>query len=142
VRWLTWLIDTAGHAARTKCVVVVDTLHLTHCLRPGILSWADVGDIDRRLAAIGGRLLLLDAEDETVRQRTVAARFQTEFIQGFALGRFGHTERDLVAHFQRERDRFRTMYANSVLPKLRVAAETPVERIADAALDFWLEPRR
>src|SRR3712207_9512893 len=45
--WLEWLISSAGFAMRTKCVVVIDTLHLTHCLRPGVVSWQDVEEIGR-----------------------------------------------------------------------------------------------
>jgi hypothetical protein len=31
---------------------LVDTLHLTQCLRPGVLAWDGVKTIDERLAAI------------------------------------------------------------------------------------------
>ena len=140
VTWLEWLVESARDATRTKCVVLVDTLHLTHCLRPGVVSWADVATIDRRLHAIGCRLLLLDAEDDTVRDRTVLARATTEFIRGYALGRFGDSEAGLIGHFQRERDRFRTLYAASAMTKRMVAAEDAVDDIIHTALAFWLEP--
>jgi hypothetical protein len=140
VRGIEWLIDAARSQARTKCVNVVDTLHLTHCLRPGVVTWGDVSGIDQRLAAIGGRLLLLDAGDDTIRQRTVVARAGTEFIRGYALGRFGQDEDELAAHFSRERDRFREMFAVSAMPGLIVTAETDSVEVIDKAVAFWLEP--
>jgi hypothetical protein len=141
VTWLEWLVEGARDAPRTKCVVLVDTLHLTHCLRPGVVSWADVAGIDRRLHATGCRLLLLDAEDDTVRDRTVLARSTTEFIRGYARGRFGDSEGALIGHFQRERDRFRTLYAASAMAKRKAAAEDKMDDIIQAVLEFWLEPR-
>jgi len=141
VTWLEWLVASARDAPRTKCVVLVDTLHLTHCLRPGVVSWVDVAAVDRRLHAIGCRLVLLDARDGTVRERTVLARSTTEFIRGYARGRFGDSEAALIGHFQRERDRFRTLFAASAMAKRKIAAEDAVDDSIQAALEFWLEPR-
>jgi len=141
VRGLEWLIDGAGRQTRTKCVIVVDTLHLTHCLRPGVLDWHDVEPIDRRLASLGARLLLIDGAEETIRQRTVLARAGTEFIKGYALGRFGNTPDALVSHFVRERDRFRVLFEASAMVKRVIAAEIARDEMIGSALDFWLDPR-
>lgn len=140
-RGLEWLIDSARPQTRTKCVIAVDTLHLTHCLRPGVLAWRDVEPIDRRLASLGARLLLIDAADETIRQRTVLARANTEFIEGYALGRFGSTPDALVAHFIRERDRFRALFEASTMVKRVLPAERSRDDLIASALDFWLDPR-
>jgi hypothetical protein len=133
-----WLERTGRDQPRPKTFVTVDTLHLTHCLRPGVLQWSDVADIDRRLANAGCKLLLLDAADETVRARTVLARAETEFIRGYALGRFGDSGEALVAHFCRERDRFREMFSLSVMVKLRLQAERSAAELTDAGARFWL----
>ena len=138
VSWLEWLVASTRGEVRTKTFLLVDTLHLTHCLRPGVVRWEDVTIFDRRLADIGGKLLLLDAEDETVRERSVIARAETEFIQGYALGRFGQDEAELVDHFQRERDAFRLMFAKSCMHKARLASEALVEEVAARARHFWL----
>ena len=135
---LEWLVASLWSEERTKCFALVDTLHLTHCLRPGVVRWSDVIPFDRRLAALGCRLLLLDATDETVRARTVAAREETSFIRDYALGRFGRNEAELTLHFQRERDKFREMFAESAMPKLRLAAEASVPECVTAAARFWL----
>jgi thymidylate kinase len=135
---LEWLVWSAASATRTKCVVLIDTLHLTHCLRPGVVAWNDVEEVDSRLAAMGARLLLLDAADQTVEERSVIARADTEFIQHYALGRFGRDEAELVRYFQAERDEFRTMFERSSMRKLLLAAESGREELASEAAGCWL----
>jgi hypothetical protein len=137
VGWIEWLARESLGQHRLKTHVLVDTLHLTHCLRPGVLQWSDAAPFDVRLAASGCKLLLLDAGDDTVRTRTVMARAETEFIRGYALGRFGHDEASLVTHFQRERDRFREMFQRSAMAKRTVAAEAPIEDVTAAATRLW-----
>ena len=53
VTWLEWLAQTVAAEAVPKCFALVDTLHLTHCVRPGVVAWDDVAAHDRRLAAAG-----------------------------------------------------------------------------------------
>ena len=137
VGWIEWLGVQAQGQSRTKCFILIDTLHLTHCLRPGALRWRDVVPFDERLAAIGAKLLLLDAEDDTVRIRTVEKRAATEFIRDYARGRFGADDTALVAHFQRERDAFREMFDASIMAKRQIAAERPMDDVASAAFAWW-----
>ena len=118
--------------------MLVDTLHLTHCLRPGPVEWGDVEPFDRRLAAAGCRLLLLDGEDDTIRGRCVAERADTQFIREYAMRRFAPDLPGLERHFIGERDAFRRMFAHSAMPKLTLAAEAPVEYAATAAHAFWM----
>ena len=137
VSWIEWLAEHAQGQNRTKCVILVDTLHLTHCLRPGVVQWTDVVAFDERLAAIGCKLLLLDADDDTVRTRTVMGRADTEFIRDYARGRFGSSDDALIAHFQRERDRFREMFDASAMRKQRLVAEAAIDAVAAAAFAWW-----
>jgi hypothetical protein len=138
VTMLEWLAATVKAEAKPKCFVLVDTLHLTHCLRPGAVGWHDVEPFDRRLAAAGCRLLLLDGEDETIRARCVGERAETQFIRGYAMRRFAPDLPGLERHFTRERDEFRRMFALSAMTKLTLAAEAPVEYVATAAHAFWM----
>jgi hypothetical protein len=137
VGMLEWLAASVADEAAVKCFVLVDCLHLTACLRPGVVGWDDMAAVDERLAALGCRLLLLDGDDTTVRERAVRARWDSEFIQGYGLRRFGPGEADLVAHFQRERDTFRDLFSRSALAKLRIPSEAPEAATADAAFRFW-----
>jgi hypothetical protein len=134
---LEWLAASVAGEATVKCFVLVDCLHLTACLRPGVVRWSDVAAVDERLAALGCRLLLLDGEDATVRERAVRARWTSSFIQDYALGRFGRGGEELEAHFQRERDVFRDLFAKSAMAKLQLSAESAEAATADTAFRFW-----
>jgi hypothetical protein len=134
---LEWMAASVATESTVKCLVLVDCLHLTACLRPGVVGWEDVAPLDARLAALGCRLLLLDGDDTTVRERAVRARWDSEFIQGYALRRFGPGEAELVAHFQRERDVFRDLFARSAMAKLQLSAEAAEAATADTAFRFW-----
>lgn len=138
VALLEWLAATVRDEPRPKCIALVDTLHLTHCVRPGVLAWDDVAPYDRRLADAGCRLVLLDAEDETVRERSVRARAETQFIRDYAVRRFAPEPGGLERHFVAERDAFRRMFAASAMRKHLLHAETPPEFLAVAAHEFWL----
>jgi len=134
---LEWMAASVASESTVKCLVLVDCLHLTACLRPGVVGWDDVAPLDARLAALGCRLLLLDGDDDTVRERAVRGRWDGDFIQGYARRRFGPGEADLVAHFQRERDVFRDLFTASRMPRLRLPADAPEVETAEAAFRFW-----
>jgi AAA domain len=136
VSTLEWLAAHARGQSRVKTFVVVDTLHLTHCLRPGVVQWQHVTTFDARLAALGCKLLLLDATDDTIQSRSVVARADTEFIRGYALGRFGRNQSELVDHFCRERDKFRAMITCSAMLTLTLDAEDAPDELVDAASRF------
>jgi hypothetical protein len=138
VRLLEWLAAAVAAEMQTKCFALVDTLHLTHCLRPGVLAWDDAAPFDRRLAAAGCRLLLLDGSDATVRERAVAARTETSFIRDYALRKLAPDHAALARYFAGERDAFRRMFAASAMPKLALAAETPLEDLTASAYAFWM----
>lgn len=42
VSHLEWLHASVQEHAKPWCFVVIDTLHLTHCVRPGVVKWGDV----------------------------------------------------------------------------------------------------
>jgi GTPase SAR1 family protein len=66
VRSLEWLAGSLVHETKVKLYAVVDTLHLTHCFRPGVVTWSQVGDLDERLARIGAKLVVLRASEEAI----------------------------------------------------------------------------
>ena len=134
---LEWLAVSVSAEKRTKCFVLVDCLHLTSCLRPGVVAWSDVEAVDRRLAAIGCKLLLMDGEDATIRARTIEASADTQFIRDYALRCLVSHESQLEAHFLRERGEFRRLFARSAMPKTRLAADSPLEELVASAYAFW-----
>ncbi|MEJ7812030.1 MAG: hypothetical protein WKG32_16575 [Gemmatimonadaceae bacterium] len=139
VELLEWLADSVEGEAVTKCFALVDTLHLTHCLRPGAVAWGDVEPYDRRLAAAGCGLVLLDAEDATIRARSVEARADTPFIRDYMLRRLVAHPSELVPYFVAERDEFRRMFERSAMRKAALPAELPLDELMAAAHVFWVE---
>ncbi len=134
---LEWFVTSLRDETKPKCFALVDCLHLTACLRPGVVDWSDVSVVDRRLASIGARLVLLDASDATVAARTVQSRAGSQFIEGYARGRFGETDEELVAHFRREREEFRSLFSRSEMDRLCLDAEGTADQLADEAYEFW-----
>lgn len=125
-----------GHG-RAPCLVSIDTLHLTHCVRPGVVAWPDVQATDARLASLGASMVFLRARPETLWQRTVWGRRDTPFVQGYALGRFGGTLEALHEHFLHEQERMAVLAGQSSLPTLVLDAEREADEIVDLAYRHW-----
>lgn len=117
--------------------VVIESLHLTHCLRPGVLAWDDAASIDARLAGIGCKLLLLTASDETIWNRSIVARTDSQFLMEYAR-KFGRTEREIHAHFVREQFQFVQMFGCSALEKRQLANDRSLDTIVEEAYSFWM----
>jgi len=138
VGYVEWLHACVADHARPSCFVLIDTLHLTHCLRPGVLTWADAEAFDRRLAAIGCRLLLLQASAEVVWERSIKARTDWSFLREYA-AKFGRTDEELQRYFLGEQERFARLFRQSKLAKLFMPNDGDLEGVAGEAYRFWRE---
>jgi hypothetical protein len=136
---LEWLHADLRHSDK-PCFVLIDSLHLTHCLRPGVVTWNDVAPIDRRLAAVGCRLLLLKGKDETIWSRTIQARADSQFLTEYA-AKFGRTHAELQAHFINEQAEFVRMFEQSALQKRMLENDETLDTIVAEAYEFWLGGR-
>jgi hypothetical protein len=116
--------------------IVVDSLHLTHCVRPGVVQWSDVAAFDATLARLGGKLLFLRVSAETVWQRLFENPRRTAFRDGYAR-RFGKTPEDALHHFLVEQDRMGTLYDASSLRKQVVDADQPLMHYLETVIQFW-----
>jgi hypothetical protein len=101
VRMLRWFHESVQEHARPWCFVLIDTLHLTHCVRPGVVRWSDVESFDRQLAALGCKLLFLRATPATLWERGLVPRVGAQFIEEYAR-KFGRTHEEIHQHFVRE----------------------------------------
>jgi hypothetical protein len=135
---IEWLQESVREHRRQSCFVLVDTLHLTHCLRPGVVAWQDVAGFDRRLAATGCKLIVLQAEASTVWQRSIAARTTWSFLRRY-MSKFGRTDEELHRYFMCEQEQFRQMAEKSVMPALLMPNNADVESIERRAYEFWRE---
>jgi hypothetical protein len=134
---LEWLHADLQYSDK-PCFVLIDCLHLTHCLRPGILTWEDAVPVDRRLAAIGCKLLLLNGKEETIRSRTIHGRSASQFLTEYAL-KFGETFDKIHAYFVSEQAEFVRMFQQSALEKRMLENDGSLDNIVEEAYAFWMQ---
>jgi hypothetical protein len=135
---IEWLQRSVQDHRRQSCFVLIDTLHLTHCLRPGVLTWQDVAAFDCRLARLGCRLAVLQASPEVIWERSIAARTTWSFLRNY-MSKFGRTDEELHKYFMYEQEQFAEMFERSAMPKLMMPNDGVVESITDTAYKFWRE---
>jgi hypothetical protein len=133
---LEWLRDDLRHCDK-PCFVLIECLHLTHCLRPGILGWEDAVGIDVRLAAIGCKLLLLTGKEETIWSRGIQARADSQFLTEYA-SKFGRTHKDIHGHFVKEQVEFVRMFGQSALDKRMLENDGSLANAVREPQGFWL----
>lgn len=135
---IEWLQRSVQDHLRQSCFVLIDTLHLTHCLRPGVITWEETAAFDRRLAHAGCRLIVLQASPEVIWERSIAARTTWSFLRNY-MSKFGRTDEELHRYFIYEQEQFAQMFERSVMPKMLIPNDGVVESITDAAYKFWRE---
>jgi hypothetical protein len=139
VSMLEWQVGAVAGAAVRKLVAVVDTLHLTHCRRPGVITWSEVAPFDRRLAALGARLLFMRASPATMWRRAVEGRRDSDFIAQYATRRFGPSLERIHRHLIAEQDAMEQDLARSAIDRQSLGADGALESYLEPAYDFWLD---
>ena len=135
---LEWLQVSVQEHTKPWCFVVLDTLHLTHCVRPGVVKWADVAPIDQRLATLGCKLVSIRACAKHLWQRGIEPRKNEQFLVQYAR-KFGQTDEEIHAHFVREQEILGSLFSQSVMPKLVLENDAAPDDILDEAYRFWLD---
>jgi len=139
VSLLEWQVSALRAETRVKFVAVVDTLHLTHCHRPGVLTWAQLSGLDQRLARLGARLLFLHASPATIWDRGIVARQNEQFITGYARPRFGKSLEEIHRYFVAEQQSMRSLLGSTALEVREMDADGDSERNLDEGYGFWLK---
>jgi predicted ATPase len=134
VQTIEWLHADLRHSDR-PCFVLIDTLHLTHCLRPGVLPWEEAVSIDRRLAAANCKLLLLRGIRETIWSRCIQARASWEFLE--YARKFGRTDEELHLHFVAEQAQLASMFDKSAMSKTSIQNDGELQDVMEEAYEFW-----
>jgi GTPase SAR1 family protein len=132
---LEWLHDAHDYSP-IPSFVVVDTLHLTHCMRPGVVAWHDVETYDRRLATIGCKLVLLTAQRETLRTRSIEARAGSQFLEQYAR-KFGLTYDAILGQFADEQLAMLDMFERTSMEALQLSADDDLGASAATAFNLW-----
>jgi thymidylate kinase len=140
VSTMEWLHAGVQEHDRPWCFVLIDTLHLTHCVRPGVVQWIDIEDFDRRLASIGCGLLFLRASPSTIWKRGIESRMKDQFLIEYAK-KFGQSYEEIHSYFVKEQTTLVELFARSSLPKLLIEGEDAPDIMLDAAFNFWMEGR-
>jgi hypothetical protein len=135
---IEWLYESVRNHKRQSCFVLVDTLHLTHCLRPGVLAWQHVEEFDHRLARLGCKLIVMRAGADVVWERSIEARTTWSFLRNY-MSKFGRTDEELHKYFMYEQEQFVQMFEKSAMPKLLMSNDGDVESIEGEAFKFWRE---
>jgi thymidylate kinase len=134
---IEWLHASVQEHTRPWCFVIVDTLHLTHCARPGVVRWPDVASIDARLAALGCKLLFLQVSPATIWERGIVPRMKEQFVLNYSK-KFGRTHEEIHEYFVKEQETLLKLFAHSVMPKLQWDNDQAKENALDAAYNLWM----
>lgn len=133
---LEWLHASVQEHDRPWCFVVIDTLHLTHCVRPGVVKWKEVAAFDNRLAALGCKLIFLQVSPSRLWQQGIQPRVNEQFIREYAR-KFGRTLEEIHQYFVSEQQILMEFFSQSAMPKLLLNNQGKPEDILDAAYAFW-----
>lgn len=138
VATMEWLHASVQEHARPWCFVLIDALHLTHCVRPGVVQWSDVEDYDQRLAALGCKLLFLKVTPATIWARGIKPRAGEQFMQEYAR-KFGRSEEEIHSYFVHEQETLAGLFTRSAMPKLLVRSDGAVDGVLQGVFRFWTE---
>jgi len=135
---IEWLHASVQEHTRPWCFVIVDTLHLTHCFRPGVVQWSDVEPYDERLAALGCKMLFLRGSEDTIWERGIKPRLDQQFIQEYAR-KFGRTHEEIHSYFVREQEKLVKLFSFSAMTKRLLQNDGGIDSVLEEAVRFWSE---
>jgi hypothetical protein len=138
VSHLEWLHTSVQRHSKPWCFVVIDSLHLTHCVRPGVVRWTDVAAFDQRLAALDCKLLFLHTSAASLWERGILARKNEQFIQQYAR-KFGDIHEKIHKYFVNEQEALLRLFEQSSMPKLLLNNDGQSEIVFDQAFQFWTQ---
>jgi hypothetical protein len=134
---MEWLHGGVQEHKKPWCFVVIDSLHLTHCARPGVVKWSEIESFDQRLAALGCKLLFLEASPPALWERGIKPRVNEQFMQ--YTRKFGGSHEAIHQYFVREQATLSELFSRSTMSKLLVGNDGAPEAALDAAFDFWID---
>jgi hypothetical protein len=134
---LEWLHACVQEHTRPWCFVLIDALHLTHCVRPGVVQWSDVKPFDQRLATLGCKLAFLKISQDTLWERGIAPRVNDQFMQ--YARKFGRSQEEIRRYFVNEQETLVQLFERSVMAKLLLNNEPALESTASKVHAFWTD---
>lgn len=124
------LVDWLKRSDRPDRWLVVDSLHLTQWVRPGVLGLSSFASIDKQLARLGARGLLLTVTPELIHQRVIFGRANTPFRTYAA--KWASDDETLHARFVTEQETMREVCSISLMKWDQIDGGLPVDALSDA----------
>ena len=137
VSTIEWLHASVQEHTRPWCFVIIDTLHLTHCVRPGVVEWEHIEPFDQRLAALGCKLLFLEVSPLSIWERGIKQRMNEQFILQYSQ-KFGRTNEEIHGYFVKEQETLIKLFARSAMTKLRLDNDQAKDSALDCAYELWM----
>ena len=134
---LNWSVTSLKTEHKIKFFGIIDTLHLTHCVRPGVIEWNDIRDYDAKLKGIGCKLIFISAQPQTIWDRGIMPRAHEEFITNYGK-KFGKDLHEIHQYFIREQLRLEKIVSSSQLDKIYTQAEDDFETNVEKSYKFWI----
>jgi hypothetical protein len=138
VSMLEWYVLSLSAETKIKFLAIIDTLHFTHCHRPGVLNWEHVSGLDHRLARLGSKLLFLHGSSQTIWERGITPRRDEEFITRYARPKFGDTLEEIHQYFVAEQERMRQQLPSTSLIYREMDVNVDFNSYVEEAYEFWL----
>jgi ABC-type dipeptide/oligopeptide/nickel transport system ATPase component len=124
--------------AKVKLYCLIDTLHLTHCFRPGIIEWGDVSEYDTKLMQIECKLIFIKAKLATIWARGIVPRLNEQFMLDYAK-KYGNTTEAILQYFIKEQQDLEKLVTKCKLEKIYLDAEDDFELNMRKAYHFWIK---
>jgi len=134
---LDWSISSLKDERKVKLFGLLDTLHFTHCVRPGVIDWNDIVEYDTKLKAIECKLIFISAEPQTIWDRGIMPRINEQFITGYAT-KFGKDIKEIHQYFVGEQVQLQKLVTKSCLTKIDIRAEDDFEKNVEKSYNFWI----
>jgi len=134
-RHVSWLVEAAAQGGMPQPFIVIDTLHITHCVRRE-LEWEDVAQLDATLAHLWGKLVLLTISPETLWRRLFEGQERAAFRDGYAR-RFGDSPEAIYRYFLQEQERMQNLCDASAMQTWVVDADRPVTEYVSIIRELW-----
>jgi GTPase SAR1 family protein len=134
---LTWLVSSVSYERRKIFLCTIDTLHITHCFRPGVIGWDAVASFDRRLADLGCRLIFLRASAQTIWERTIWDRRDNEFITYYGR-KYGDSIEGIHAYYVQEQRNMLEIAERSGMRGVILDCDGPASDLSGEVYDYWM----
>jgi len=125
---LKWTASSLKNEHKIKFFGIIDTLHLTHCVRPGVIEWNDIQEYDNKLKTIECKLVFICAESQTIWDRGIQPRMNDQFITNYAK-KFGKDIGEIHKYFINEQVQLEKLVSKSCLEKIYIRAEDDPEKM-------------